>query len=292
MGHSKSRGQARGRAAQEAPIPRDHEFEALRQVGIPVAQARRQYQLRTVVESSVYLLCWAIVILALLPSDRTVLKWQHFPRHATTVVADPARLGHLMLQWVDASGLPHDYQPDDSDHVKLGQKITIVDGPTYGCGYETTSDVKGDAITMVAFNGVIPTAGLGLLIAHRVRQWRRLRRSQRNKPLRGYEVSAYHASWRTFLAITYRDKTWYVPMMRGQGLSAVEDPTYLQPLVAPYGRAQIPFRVVGTDRTVWPAGACHPSIWPVAQMGVTILRLFGPMLLIPLARYMASSPIC
>jgi hypothetical protein len=95
-----------------------------------------------------------------------------------------------------------------------------------------------------------------------------------------------------FIAIHTLGRTYYVPLMRGQRVESLEPIGLLRPLVTPEPRAQVPFRVAETGRVVWPGGGCHPSVWPVGRMGFTVVRVFGPLLLVPVMHWVTSTLPC
>lgn len=141
--------------------------------------------------------------------------------------------------------------------------------------------------------GVLPLAGFAFLVGHRVVTWRRLLDRVTERHRKGYSVSLYKAPWRTFIAVYALGNTYYVPLMRDQRVESLEPVELLLPLAKPKPRAQIPFLVDGTDRVVWPGGGCHTSVWPVGHMVFTVLRVFGPMILIPLTHWVGTSlPPC
>jgi hypothetical protein len=43
---------------------------------------------------------------------------------------------------------------------------------------------------------------------------------------------------------------------------------------------------------VWPGGGCHPSVWPVGRVGFTVVRVFGPLLLVPVMHWVTSTLPC
>ena len=270
--------------------------EAARSTGLTEPEARRQFRQRTIAECVVYVLCWAILIAVSLPADRQLLQWAGFPHRTTTVIQDPTKPGALLLQWIDPAGGPHDYRPGADDRLTVGRHVEIVDSPTPDCGWDTASGVAGDLGGMIVLMGVLPLAGLGLLIVHRVRLWRRLRTAGTNKRSAGYSISLYKAPWRTFIAVYHVGRAYYVPLMRDQhveSLEAAKQLERLEPLITPKRRAHVPFRVAGTDRVVWPGGGCHTSVWPIWRMTFTVLRVFGPILLLPFAHWAASTlPPC
>ncbi|WP_370366257.1 hypothetical protein [Catenulispora sp. GP43] len=277
------------------PLLTDQQKNAARRTGLTEHEARRQFRWRTIAECVVYALCWAILVAVSLPADRQALQWTGYPQRTTTVIQDPAKPGALMLQWIDPAGGLHDYQPDSDTRYTLGEHVQVVDPPNT-CGWDTPSSVDGAVVGMIAVMGVLPLAGLALLIVHRVRLWRRLLHASTYSRSVGYSISLYKAPWRTFISIHVLAQHYYVPLMRDQRVESLEPLKLLkllEPLVTPAPRAQVPFRVAGTDRVVWPAGGCHTSVWPIGQMALTVLRVFGPMLLLPFAHWMTSTlPPC
>lgn len=177
-------------------------------------------------------------------------------------------------------------------HYVLGQHVQIVDSPGTDCGWDTPSTVDGEVATMIVIMGALPLAGLALLIGHRRLLWRRLLKSSASPTSVGYSVSLYKASWRTFIAIHTLGQTYYVPLMRDQRVESLEPIELLEPLETPTPRAQVLFGVRGTDRVVWPGGGCHPSVWPVGRMTFTVVRVFGPLLLLPATHWVTSTLPC
>lgn len=273
------------------------DLAARQRAGLTADEARLRFRLRTLAECCAYVACWLLLIVVSLPVDRQAIDMAEVPRTTATVVTDYSVPSGMSFEFTspvpdpEHVDLPVTVAISDPSDYTVGQKVQLLGPP---CDWEPASGFD-DGLTVMAFYiGVIPAGGLAFLVFFRAWRWRQLLLATGYVVHRGdFTVSLYHASWRTFIAVDNTYRTFYVPVMRNQGLEELTDMTSVQPLVWPDSGTHVLFRVAGTDRVVWPIGGSHTAVWPVGRMALTIGRVVVPLLLVPLLHWVHTSlPLC
>jgi hypothetical protein len=239
-----------------------------------------------------FLLGWLLFFRLTLSDTVSELRLMRAPHYTAVVERETPGVGGspLLLHWRQADGTDRYGTVEAEDQYTLGQHVRVLDYTTPTCqSWTTAREESGILPTIVGFLFVIPVAAIVAYVIHRRRWWLRVLRSTEDHRPGGRVTGMYEFGHRQGVTVDGGGRPLYVPLLRGQFVTALTSYDSLKPLQA-HQRNVIPFRVAGTDRIVWPSGQCRRHLVPYGPIAVRLLFFGGPALL-ALAVHLATAPV-